>query len=100
MFNFFKRAKPKPPVVKKNRRSGASSSNLHDDFPEESQLPDIVEGNSQTDWDLWETSAMALDSQMQPLSPTASVRLKDEKEHSQFDELPPDAFSSITRNRG
>lgn len=99
MFNFFKRTKPKTPAPKKSWRSGGRSSNLQNDFIEESQLPDVVEGNTQADWDLWETSAMSLDSQMQPLSPAGSVRVKDEKAHSQFDELP-DAFSSITRNRG
>ena len=48
-------------------------------------LPEVIEGNEESDWALWEDSKTALDSQMQGLSRASSYgRLG----ASQFDTLP------------
>ena len=59
-------------------------------------VPEVVEGNDHTDWDLWEDSVIALDSRMQSLSPSAKIYARNEAP-SQFDDL--DVFSRVGKNR-
>ena len=61
-------------------------------------LPEVLgEGNTQADWNAWEDSMTALDSQMQEeLVPSSRVYVR-ETRPSQLDEL--DAFSSVRRKR-
>ena len=81
MFKFLKRslaAKPKPKV--EPPRKSAAKSRTAEVRAEPGPLPEVTEGNEQTDWALWEDSVAALDSQMQGLNSsmqelTASVRI-------------------------
>lgn len=60
-------------------------------------LPEVVsEGNTQADWDAWEDSMTALDSQMQGLLPEASIYVRDPGP-SQLDDLDP--FAGVGRKR-
>ena len=55
--------------------------------------PDVVEGNSEQDWALWEDSVAMLDSQMQPLAAGASGY--DKLPSSQFDDA--DAYAGVRK---
>lgn len=55
--------------------------------------PEVVEGNSEQDWALWEDSVAMLDSQMQPLRSSASGY--DKLPSSQFDDV--DAFAGVRK---
>jgi hypothetical protein len=99
MFKFLKRSvptsKPKPAAPRKSSRSRA------DERTEPSPLPEVTEGNEQTDWALWEDSVAALDSQMQGLTSsmqglTPSARIYDKPETpSEYQDI--DAFARVTR---
>jgi hypothetical protein len=102
MFKFLKRfavatPKPKPAAP---RKSAAKSRGLHAKT-EPGPLPEVTEGNEQTDWALWEDSVAALDSQMQGLTSsmqglTSSVRIYDKPETpSEYQDI--DAFAKVTR---
>jgi hypothetical protein len=60
-------------------------------------VPEVVEGNDHTDWDLWEDSVTALNSQMQSLSPSEKKIYARKDASSQFDDL--DVFSRVGKNR-
>lgn len=97
MFDFFKNLvgfTPKPPPRPAKRRSKKRSSEpvVAGAIP----APEVVEGNDHTDWDLWEDSVNALDSQMQSLSPSARLYARTPAA-SQYDDL--DAFSRVGKNR-
>jgi hypothetical protein len=98
MFDAIKRllglqpAETMPP--RQRRRKKKVDHNLSGPTP----LPDIVEGNDETDWDLWQDS---VDSQMQSLNSRSSpLRRTDGKSTGAtgYDELDP--FSSVHKNRG
>ena len=60
-------------------------------------LPEVVgEGNTQADWSAWEDSMLSLDSQLQELTPTQRIYVR-EARPSQFDD--DDPFSSVRRRR-
>jgi hypothetical protein len=97
-FNFFKRspppAVPKPkPKAKAKRRPTQSS---YADLPTEpSALPEVTEGSEHGDWQLWENSVAAINSQVQPLSTSVS-RFRDElDEPSQFQEV--EAYAKVKK---
>lgn len=99
MFNFFKRlvvreptAQPRP-VRAKSGQSRAVEPVMSAALP----VPEVVEGNDHTDWDLWEHSVTALDSQMQSLSPSERKIYARKDAPSQFDDL--DVFSRVGKNR-
>ena len=101
MFNLFKWFAPpkKPAPVSKpsstrtpTRRRAVSGPLPGYPLP----APEVVEGNEHTDWDLWEDSVNALDSQMQGLTPSAKI-YNSQARPSQFDDL--DVFSRVTKNR-
>ena len=103
MFKIFKRSSPAPasrqakPVPKPAARQATSSRNdVAPLLPEESAPPEVVEGNEHTDWALWEDSVMALDSQMQDISPSARIYERDKQTPSQFQDIDP--FSRINKN--
>lgn len=52
---------------------------------------EVLEGNDDTDWDLWECS---VDSQLQPL--TTSVRIKADATLSQLDDFDP--YGRVSKN--
>ena len=104
MFNFFKSlvgltAKPSAqPVRRRSRkRNTASDPVMAGAIP----APEVVEGNDHTDWDLWEDSVNALDSQMQSLTHSARIHgnkpANSQFDSSQFDDL--DVFSRVGKNR-
>jgi hypothetical protein len=93
MLNFLKRlvgirSEPAPPPRKQKSRKRSADHRLSGPAP----LPDVVEGNDQTDWDLWQDS---VDSQHSSLS------LRD----SRYQETAPselgevDPFAKVGRNR-
>ena len=68
MLNFFKRLlgrepapRPRPAKTRsRNNRNRPVEPYLRAALP----VPEVVEGNDHTDWELWEDSVVALDSQM------------------------------------
>jgi hypothetical protein len=99
MFNFLKRlfapapTPPTRPVKSKSRKKRALEPVVRGALP----VPEVVEGNDHTDWDLWEDSVAALDSQMQSLSPAEKKIYARKDAPSQFDDL--DVFSRVGKNR-
>ena len=101
MFNFFKRLlgrEPAPLTRAAKSRSPRTNRAVEPIVRAAIPVPEVVEGNDHTDWDLWEDSVIALDSQMQSLSPSEK-KIYDRKDasSSQFDEL--DVFSRVGKNR-
>jgi hypothetical protein len=98
MFNLFKRllgrdaAPLTRPAKSRSRNNKVFEPALRGALP----VPEVVEGNDHTDWDLWEDSVIALDSQMQSLSSSAKIHARKDAS-SQFDEL--DVFSRVGKNR-
>jgi hypothetical protein len=98
MFDFFKSlvgltAKPPArPAKRRSKKRASSEPVVAGAIP----APEVVEGNDHTDWDLWEDSVNALDSQMQSLSPSARLYAR-KPAASQFDDL--DVFSRVGKNR-
>ena len=99
MFDFFKRlvapaARPTTPAAKRTptKRKAVSAEPMAAAIP----APEVVEGNDRTDWDLWEDSVNALDSQMQSLTPSAKI-YANKSASSQFDDI--DVFSRVGKNR-
>lgn len=106
MFNLFKRSTPpavKSPIRSQGQAGARKPTPAPAIAPDEIQgptsLPEVVEGNEQTDWALWEDSMTALDSQMQSITPSAQIYEKDKRISSQFQELDTDAFSRVNKNR-
>lgn len=96
MFNFFKRAailRAKPGPRQAVARSSASLVPA-----EPAPLPQVLEGNEESDWAMWEDSVAFLDSQMHPLAASETVYLREEGRPSQFQDIDP--FSSIGKRHG
>lgn len=99
MFKLFRRnetppktqAKPAPKAAQP-RSSRSRPAPL---VPEPPPLPDVHEAHDESAWSLWEESQFQLDSQMGELSPSDTVRVKQERP-SQVGELDP--FSRIGKN--
>jgi hypothetical protein len=93
MFKFLKRsvapAVGQPPPPKPAKKPRVVDARL-DPGP----LPEVTEGNEQSDWALWEDSVAALDSQMQSLGP--SSRFSDRTSTpTDFQDI--DAFARVTK---
>jgi hypothetical protein len=102
MFKFLKRSVPTPkPKPAAPQHKPASRSRGYDARTEPGPVPEVTEGNEQTDWALWEDSVAALDSQMQGLTSsmqglTSSVRIYDKPETpSEYQDV--DAFARVTK---
>jgi hypothetical protein len=99
MFEFFKRWASPAPAPAPAAQRGRSQPQPNKKPPRDPRLapplplPQVVEGNQETDWALWEDSVSALDSQMQGLPSRASGY--DKLPSSQFDEA--DAFASVRK---
>jgi hypothetical protein len=90
MFKFFKRSIPAAKAIQarpvtRPAPSGAKSSR-HDFVP--APLPEVVEGDGEADWSLWEDS-VNLNSQLQPLSGFRDTGFRDTEsaEISAFDKV-------------
>ena len=103
MFDFLKRwvSPARPPAPGKRRSSAGKSQRTRSKGPNPSAplplsvpAPEVIEGNEETDWALWEDSVSVLDSRAAPLSPRDSVydRLAPS---SQFNDV--DAFGSVRK---
>lgn len=82
-----------PPLPRRSSKTGR----VQQDFSTEPAplLPEVVEGNAHSDWELWEDS---VNSQLTPLTP--GTRPSDSQftnSPSQYDELDP--FSRVRKNR-
>lgn len=95
MFNFFKRlVAPTPtPARKPSKRRRTSATGP---VTEPMALPDVVEGNGQSDWNLWHDSVDALDSQMHSLSPLERTRGTDKQTPRDSDDCDP--FYRVSKN--
>lgn len=75
------------------------------DRAQEIPVPEVVEGNSDSDWALWEDSVSFQDSLFPP-DFMDSVRVRDEAPTgnaapSAFEQMAsPDPYASVTKNRG
>lgn len=95
MFKFLKRSSaPEPRKPAPQRKPAAKQSAQDPRLPEPSVLPEVTEGNEQTDWALWEDSVAALDSQMQSLGPSSAYGRLGASSNYQDDV---DAFSSVRK---
>src|SRR6266568_7296758 len=101
MFKFLKRSVPTQKPKPAPQRKAAATSRGFDARTESGPLPEVTEGNEQSDWALWEDSVVALDSQMQGLTSsmqglTSSVRIYDKPETpSEYQDI--DAFAKVTK---
>lgn len=91
MFNWLKRRTSVPAPAKPARgslapaRREAPRAAAPPAFAPSLPLPEVVaEGNTHADWSQWEDSMTALDSQMQSLTPSARIYVR-EARPSQFD---------------
>lgn len=96
MFDFFKRwiATPvktvTPPARNKPATRPGDKLGQIDPLP----TPEVIEGNGDTDWDLWEHSVSFQDSQMAPDTPPAIPRQRQDASAAKAPDLP-DAFAAI-----
>jgi hypothetical protein len=99
MFKLFRRndppAKPQPKPAPKAAQARNRRSRPAPLVQEPPPLPEVREDHDESAWDLWEQSQFQLDSQMGELSPSDSVRVKQERP-SQLGELDP--FARIGKN--
>ena len=100
MFGFFKRPSPAPAKAAAKAPANpaprqARSSTRGPLLVEPPPVPQVVEGNEQTDWALWEDSVMLLDSQMQGLTPSARIYGREKEAPSEYQDVDP--FARIGR---
>ena len=91
MFKFLKRftePQPKKPVRRRKKSSGSPATEITSG---PAPLPQVTEGNEETDWSLWEDSVTALDSQMQALGPSSRIS----EASSDYQDV--DAFSRVAK---
>jgi hypothetical protein len=96
MFDFLKRWKAPPPAPQRKpipTRTKARKPATDPRLAAPGPLPEVVEGNEETDWALWEDSVSAMDSQRLGL-PSQNSGL-DKLSSSQFDDV--DAFASVRK---
>jgi hypothetical protein len=98
IFKFFKREPAKPVAVPAKakakaapRRKSKGDTTLPMLPPEPSTL-EVTEGSTHSDWELWEDSVAALDSQMSTLQPTSRFRHEPETP-TEFQDI--EAFATV-----
>jgi hypothetical protein len=66
MLNFFKRPPPSAntKASKPSNRATSSQANKRPHLPDPIPVPEVVEGNEESDWALWEDSVAFQDSQI------------------------------------
>ena len=97
MFNFFKRsaAPASKPVTPRKPRKPAPAPSANPALADPVPVPEVLEGNEQTDWALWEDSMTVLDSQMQSLTPSARIYEREKEKPSEYQDI--DAFAGVHR---
>ena len=99
MLNFFKRSEVPAtrPTSNVSIRSTAPKARDRRGSSGPFPVPEVVEGNEDSDWALWEESVSFQDSQMPSLSPTSvSATLCDGPSADRVEPL--DAFSSVHKH--
>lgn len=101
MFNIFKRSDKTPSDARTSARSSiknARSSSRAESLVEMPvPVPDVLEGNLDSDWEMWEDSVLEQDSQMHSAYPdTAPQTLDAAASASEAVDLDP--FAGVTKN--
>lgn len=93
-FKFLKRSPPPaPPKPKAKRRP--SPSRFADLPTQPSALPEVQEGSNHEDWELWEHSVAAMDSQLQSIDPTVSRFRLELERPSEFQDV--EAYAQVKK---
>jgi len=92
MFSFLKQLIGAKQTEQPPRRRPKKRRQEARDPTEPIPVPEVVEGNDHTDWDLWQDS---VDSQMQSLSPSSQIHASTMP--SELDDLDP--FARVGKNR-
>ncbi len=99
MFRFLKRV-PSPAPKPDGRVSAAKprASKAALGVPEPTPIPEVIEGNGDTDWTLWEQSVSFQDSQTASLgASTLPLGLREERSDNPKDD--DDPFASVRKKR-
>ena len=96
MLNFFKR-KPPPPAPRRTQPRTAAAGSKSTPTAEPPPLPEVTEGNLESDWALWEDSVAFQDSQMPSgFNELESVRTREEKTGKEDS----DPYAAVKRRGG
>ena len=103
IFKFFKREAPKPPAKAKSKaapkpapRRKVKGDTTLPMLPPEPSTFEVTEGSAHSDWELWEDSVAALDSQMSTLQPTVRRFRHEPETPTEFQDI--EAFATV-RNK-
>jgi hypothetical protein len=105
IFKFFKREAPKPPAKARSkaaapkpapRRKTKGETTTIPMLPPEPSTFEVTEGSAHSDWELWEDSVAALDSQMSTLQPTVRRFRHEPETPTEFQDI--EAFATV-RNK-
>lgn len=98
IFKLFRRAEPPAPPKRKTAATPAARRSRPAPLvPEPPPVGEVKEDHDESAWDLWEQSQFQLDSQLGALSPSDSVRVKQDRP-SQFSDLDGDPFDRVGKN--
>lgn len=100
MLNFFKRpaADTDAPAARPAARDNSPREKKPPRLPEPLPVPEVVEGNQDSDWSLWEDSVAFQDSQMQSDFGVLKVpEVRESSKGKQVDGADPFAFDSVRR---
>jgi hypothetical protein len=103
IFKFFKREEPKPVKAKSKaaakpapRRKVKGEVTTIPMLPPEPSTFEVTEGSTHSDWELWEDSVAALDSQMSTLQPHVRRFRHEPETPTEFQDI--EAFATV-RNK-
>lgn len=96
MVNFFKRSDATAATTATTPALKEPSLHLGERrrVPRPLPTPEVVEGNENSDWDLWEESVSFQDSQLPPAAPSVNVQQEQDEKRGQDADLP-DPFASV-----
>jgi hypothetical protein len=100
MLNFFKRPDAETPskLVRPVARISPAKPKKSTGLPEPIPVPEVVEGNQDSDWSLWEDSVAFQDSQMPSgFGNTRPPEVKVSTRDKPADDADPAAFDSVRR---
>jgi hypothetical protein len=94
IFKFFKREPPPPAAkVKAAPRRKVKGDTTMPMLPPEPSTLEVTEGSTHSDWELWEDSVAALDSQMSTLQPSARRHRHEPETPTEFQDI--EAFATV-----